>query len=50
MSVNEALEKLAFYRSKKTRKSEETFTKGLVVLKSGAYLKLGQQGKVISQL
>jgi len=45
MSVSGALEKLAFYRSKKTRKSEEIVTKGLIVLKSGAFLKLGQQGK-----
>jgi hypothetical protein len=45
MSLNEALEKLAFYRFKKTRKSEETFTKGLVVLNSSA--KLDQQGKDI---
>jgi hypothetical protein len=49
MSVTEALEKLALYRFKKTRKSEETFKKGLVVLNSAASSNRSQQGNAMVQ-
>ncbi|KIM41557.1 hypothetical protein M413DRAFT_71695 [Hebeloma cylindrosporum] len=44
MSLQSALEKLASFRTNNTRESQETFEKGLVVLKSGKTTKLGDDG------
>jgi hypothetical protein len=45
MSLQSALEKLASFRRNNTRESQETFEKGLVVLKSGKTTKLGDDGE-----
>ncbi len=50
MSVESASKTLASYRSKNTRKAQETFEKGLVLLKSGKHSKLGDEGKPIRAL
>ena len=50
MSLQSALEKLASFRTNNTRESQETFEKGLVVLKSGKTTKLGDDGKKINFL
>jgi len=47
MSLQSALEKLASFRANNTRESQETFEKGLVVLKSGKTTKLGDDGEEI---
>ncbi|KAF8153166.1 hypothetical protein B0H34DRAFT_722531 [Crassisporium funariophilum] len=44
MALQPALQKLAAYRTNNTRESQETFEKGLIVLKSGASTKLGDEG------
>lgn len=45
MSLQSALEKLASFRRNNTRESQETFEKGLVVLKSGKNTRLGDDGE-----
>jgi len=45
MSLQSALEKLASFRINNTRASQETFEKGLIVLKSGKSTKLGDDGE-----
>jgi len=44
MSLQSALEKLASFRANNTRESQETFEKGLIILKSGKTTKLGDDG------
>jgi hypothetical protein len=48
MSLQSALEKLASFRANNTRESQETFEKGLVILKSGKTTKLGDDGEEIN--
>ncbi len=43
MSVESALQQLASYRLKNTRESQDTFEKGLIILKSGKAAKLGDE-------
>ena len=50
MSVASASTTLTTYRPKNTRKSQETFEKGLVLLKSGKHSKLGDEGKPIPRI
>ena len=45
MALQPALQKLAAYRTNNTRESQDTFQKGLVVLKSGAAARLGDEGR-----
>jgi len=45
MALQPALQKLAAYRANNTRESQDTFEKGLVVLKSGASAKIGDEGR-----
>ena len=45
MSLQSALEKLASFRRNNTRESQETFERGIVVLKSGKTTKLGDDGE-----
>jgi len=44
MALQPALQKLAAYRANNSRESQDTFQKGLIVLKSGASIKLGDEG------
>ncbi|PPQ86410.1 hypothetical protein CVT25_003532 [Psilocybe cyanescens] len=44
MSLQTALQELSSFRRNNVRKSQETFKKGVVVLKSGASTKLGEEG------
>ncbi|KAF9045598.1 tetratricopeptide repeat domain 35 [Panaeolus papilionaceus] len=44
MSLQNALQELASFRSNNTRKSQEAFEKGLIVLKAGANVNLGDEG------
>ncbi|KDR77209.1 hypothetical protein GALMADRAFT_246497 [Galerina marginata CBS 339.88] len=44
MSLQSSLQKLASFRQNNTRDSQETFEKGLVVLKAGASTRLGDEG------
>ncbi|KAF8803377.1 tetratricopeptide repeat domain 35 [Phlegmacium glaucopus] len=44
MALQPALQKLAAYRANNTRESQDTLQKGLVVLKSGASTRLGDEG------
>ena len=50
MSVESASIALTSCRSKNTRKSLETFEKGLVLLKSGKHSKLGDECKPIPRI
>jgi len=43
MSVESALQQLASYRLKNTRESQDIFEKGLIILKSGKVVKLGDE-------
>jgi len=43
MSVESALQQLASYRLKNTRESQDTFEKGLIILKSRKVAKLGDE-------
>lgn len=45
-NIHGALAKLASYRAKNTRESQQTFEKGLLVLKSGKPSGLGDEGTV----
>jgi hypothetical protein len=44
MSLQSALHKLASFRTNNTRESQETFQKGLIVLKSAKPATLGDEG------
>jgi len=48
MSLQSALEELASFRANNTRESQETFEKGLIILKSGKTTKLGDDGEEIN--
>lgn len=45
MSLQTALQELSSFRRNNIRKSQETFKKGVLVLKSGATIKLGEEGE-----
>ena len=45
MSLQSALQQLASFRANNSRKSQETFTNGLVVLKAGKTVNLGEEGE-----
>lgn len=45
MALQPTLQKLAEYRANNTRESQDIFTKGVVVLKSGGFAKLGDEGR-----
>ncbi|KJA25320.1 hypothetical protein HYPSUDRAFT_76058 [Hypholoma sublateritium FD-334 SS-4] len=44
MSLQSALQQLASFRANNSRESQETFAKGLVVLKAGKTVNLGEEG------
>jgi hypothetical protein len=50
MSLSSALEVLANYRTNNTRASQDIFDNGIVVLKAGATVKLGDEGASIKPI
>lgn len=47
MSLQSALQQLASFRANNSRESQETFAKGLVVLKAGKTANLGEEGETL---
>jgi ER membrane protein complex subunit 2 len=46
--VASALEKLATYRSRNNRASQETFDKGVIILRSNVANKMGEEGAFVT--
>jgi hypothetical protein len=46
MDLSSALQKLATYRVQNTRASQETFEKGVIILKNNAARKMGDEGEL----